>query len=268
MWWISRLRWQDGLEVLFLTWVIYKILLLIRGTRAMQVLKGIVILIVAAFVARMLNLNTIDHILKYVFGLAAVAILVVFQPELRRGLASIGERPWFGSSQAGWQVIEEVVRAVARLSEQKRGALLMIEREVGLGDLVQTGVRIDGRVSGDLLESIFAPGEPLHDGAVIIQGDRVAAAGCVLPLAKETGRLRVLGMRHLAALGATQESDALVIAVSEESGSISIFQRGDLESVDDRARLRSVLMQVFAESQKRPWFFSWWLRRESPARDA
>ncbi len=269
-WWLERLGWRDAVDILILAYLFYKALLIIQGTRAMPVLKGVVVLIFAAFIARILRLYTIDLILKYVFGLAAVGLLIVFHPELRRALARLGERPWFGSSQAGWQVIEELVRAVVRLSEKRRGALLVVERDVGLDDFVQTGVRIGGRVSADLLESIFAHGEPLHDGAVIIQGEDVAAAGCVLPLAKSHDRRIAPGMRHLAALGISIETDALVVAVSEESGDISIAERGELRAVPDRAILRKELAQLVSGPGRRPWYagLSWLRPSGRPSRAA
>lgn len=270
MWWLLKSAWHEDLprhivEVLILSYVFYKILLIIRGTRAMQVLKGIVVLIMGAFIARMLRLYTIDLILRYIFGVATVALLIVFHPELRQALARIGQRPWFSSTQSQHEFIEEMVRSVVRFGEQKQGALLVLEREVGLQDFAETGIRIDGRLTGDLLESIFSPATPLHDGAVIIQGGRVTAAGCVLPLAKRPVKRRALGMRHLAALGASEETDALVIAVSEEDGTISLAEGGRLEPVADRASLRSVLAGFYGKPRRKWWPLAAWRVKESEA---
>lgn len=243
------IRWQDILEVLILSFIIYRLLLFIRGRRALQVLIGLLIIIFSGLAAQILQLQTISWILKNLFVVWAVFLIIVFQPEIRRGLARIGKTPLFfwGEDEV---VIDEVIKAVNFLSRNKYGALIVIQQEVGLKDYIETGVTMDAKVSSELLTSIFTPHTPLHDGAVIIEGDRVVASNCILPIKDEDLNLRHMGSRHRAALTLSKETDAVVLVISEESGRISLALRGSLRTNLDGISLRDSLVKLSSSKRK------------------
>lgn len=222
------------IDILLVAYVIYKLIMLIKGTRAVQLIKGIVVLLLASNASDFLNLNTIKWILDKTWATIFVALAVIFQPELRKALEQLGRGRFFshsvttlGSEELN-KVIAEIALAGARLSKTKTGALIIFERDTGLNDYIETGVKIDGVVSSEFLENVFVPQTPLHDGAVVIRGDRVIAAGCFLPLSDNPNLHKSLGTRHRAALGITEISDALAVIVSEETGIISLAQDGAL----------------------------------------
>ncbi len=215
-------------------YVLYRIFLLIRGTRAIQLLKGVMMLLAATFISQWLGLKTVYWLLgKVTLGLA-VALPIVFQPELRRALEHLGRGRIFRTDADPLQdddqtsVVREILRAVEQLAKNKVGALIVLERETGLNDYVETGIRIDGTVSAEFLINIFIPNTPLHDGAVVVRGNRVLAAGCFLPLTEAQGLSTELGSRHRSALGITEHSDAIVVVVSEETGTVSLANAGKL----------------------------------------
>lgn len=222
------------IEIGFIALVIYRVLLLFRGTRAEQLLKGLVVLVLLAFLAERLHLTTIDWLLDQVGLMVVVALPVVFQPELRRALEQLGRGKFFAKPftflgvEDMSRLINELVRSVQILSQNKTGALIIIERETGLKDFIDTGVKLDGVISKELLMNIFSPRTPLHDGACIIRGDRILAAGCFLPLTDSPYLSKQLGTRHRAALGISEVSDAVAVVVSEETGTISVAKEGKL----------------------------------------
>lgn len=220
--------WRDLVEVVIVAVVLYRVLLLIHRTRAMQVLAGIVVLAVAFGLAYILQLGMIVYLLKLIFGYGAIALLVVFAPELRAGLAQIGRSPMsrFFGHMARTEVADEIAEAVERLSRSGIGAIVAIEREVSLEEYIRSGSEMQARVSADLLATIFTPYSPLHDGAVVIRGDTLVGAGCILPLSQAAFIERSLGTRHRAALGLSEETDALVIVVSEETANITVAMVG------------------------------------------
>jgi diadenylate cyclase len=222
--------WRDAVEILVVSYAIYRVLVLIHRTRAMQVLVGITVLAVAYGVAYVLQLSMIIYLLTLVFSYGAIALLVVFAPELRATLAQIGRSPMsrFFTHMGESEIGDEVAEAVERLSRSGIGAIIAIEREVSLDEYIQSGSEMQAKVSADLLATIFTPYSPLHDGAVLVRGDTIVAAGCILPLSQKPLLDRSLGTRHRAALGLSDESDAIVIVVSEERGTISIAERGRL----------------------------------------
>lgn len=234
----------DLFEILLVSYLIYRILLLWTGTRALQILFGLVLVVGIYALANLLQLGLISYILSQVFTYGAVALIVVFQPELRSALARLGRsRVWrvLTKLEEREQVVaEEVSRAAERLSRAKIGGIIAIEHDVGLGEYTETGTAIAAQVSAELLTTIFTPYSPLHDGAVIVSGDQVVAAGCILPLTQFPIRDRSLGTRHRAALGLSEETDAFVIVISEETSTISLARRGVLrrglspEEVRDR----------------------------------
>jgi diadenylate cyclase len=222
--------WRDAVEILVVSYAIYRVLVLIHRTRAMQVLVGITVLAVAYGVAYVLQLSMIIYLLTLVFSYGAIALLVVFAPELRATLAQIGRSPMsrFFTHMGESEIGDEVAEAVERLSRSGIGAIIAIEREVSLDEYIQSGSEMQAKVSADLLATIFTPYSPLHDGAVIIRGDIIVGAGCILPLSQAAMIDRSLGTRHRAALGLSEETDALVVDVSEETAMITVPSNGRL----------------------------------------
>ena len=222
--------WRDALEVAAVSFAIYRVLLLIHRTRAMQVLVGITVLALAYGIAYVLQLGMITYLLTLIFTYAAIALLVVFAPELRAALAQIGRSPMsrFFSHMAESEIGDEVAGAIERLSRSGIGAIIAIEREVSLEEYVQSGSEMQAKVSADLVATIFTPYSPLHDGAVIIRGDTIVGAGCILPLSQSPMIDRSLGTRHRAAMGLSEETDALVFVISEETAMISVAAHGQL----------------------------------------
>ena len=237
------LTWRDGVQILIVAFVLYRALLFLVGTRALHILFGLLLLGVAYVAAVVLKFEMIVYLLGLVFTYGAFALLVVFQPELRAGLSRLGRSRVMRFFYRGQvlQVAEEVAEAVDRLSRAGTGAIVAIEGEVGLGDYLETGTRLEAKVSADLLTTIFTPYSPLHDGAVLIRGDTIFGAGCILPLTQFPVEDKSLGTRHRAALGLSEETDALVLVVSEETSAISVARRGALERGVSLARLRELL---------------------------
>lgn len=234
---------KDLVQILLVATGFYYALRLLARTRAMQMLVGLVLLALFYFVARLVNLDLISYIMERVLQYGAIAALIVFQPELRSALARLGQSRMLRlfNRMAETDVVEELTEAVERLSRGKIGAILALEREVGLDEYAETGTALQAKVSAEILISIFAPFGPLHDGAVLISGDTIIAAGVVLPLTQFPVADKSLGTRHRAALGLSEETDALVIVVSEETAQISIAQRGRLDRNVTPERLRSSL---------------------------
>ncbi len=237
--------WTDVLDVLLVTLVLYNLLLLIRGTRAVQILLGILLLVVFYYTARTFDLPALETTLKTFFTILPVAMIVLFQHEIRTALARFGRTPLLGFSSH--QEVESAFNAIAiaasTLAERRIGALIAIERSEGLRNYIENGIRLDATISIDLLISLFTPDTPTHDGAVIIQGDRIAAATCFLPLTR-SGRLSTeFGTRHRAGLGISEETDALAIIVSEETGRISAAMNGDMIRGLDSNDLLNLLYQ-------------------------
>ena len=238
-----RPTWRDLLEVAIVAALVYRVLLLIQGTRALQMLGGVAVLAAAWAVAWLLDLTMITTLLGVAFTYGALALLVIFQPELRTALSRLAPtRIGQGTRrlEAG-EVLDEIVDAVERLWRSGVGAIIVLERQVPLDDFVASGTAIDAKVSAELLATIFTPYTPLHDGAVLIRGDQIIGASCILPLSASATLDRSLGTRHRAALGLTEESDALVIVVSEERGSISVAQDGRLRLDLTPLQVRDVL---------------------------
>lgn len=248
---MSQFRIADAIDILIIAVLIYKLFLLTRETRAYQVLKGVGLLFIAALLSDIFQLSTLGWLLNSVLSSGIIVIVVLFQPEIRRTLEHIGRGKLlsgdlFGRMQTeSSQVVREIHSAVMHLAKRHVGALIVIEQHTRLGDVVSTGTRIDGVISAPLIENIFEPNTPLHDGAVIIREEMILAAACFLPLSEETGISRELGTRHRAALGISSVSDSVTIVVSEETGVISFAREGKLiRYVDDKA-LRALLESLF-----------------------
>ena len=233
----------DLVQILIVAVALYYVLRVLAATRALQMVVGLLVLAFVYFAARFLDLSLIRYILEMLFQYGAIAALIVFQPELRSGLARLGQNRMFRlfNRMEAAEVTDELVEAVERLSRARIGAIVAVEREVGLAEYAVTGTRIQARVSADLIVSIFSPYGPLHDGAVLIQGDTIIAAGVILPLTQFPVSDRTIGTRHRAAIGLSEETDALVVVVSEETAQISIAERGRLDRGVSRERLRQAL---------------------------
>jgi diadenylate cyclase len=238
-----RPDWGDLVEIVIVAALIYRLLLLIQRTRAMQMLLGVSLLAFIYAVSWAMDLVLIRYLMETLFQYGVIAVLVVFQPELRSALARLGQSRMlrlFARMEES-QVVEEIVEAVAQLSRSKIGAIIALEQEVGLDEYAQTGSPVDARVSSEMLNTIFTPYSPLHDGAVIIVGDVIRTAGAILPLTQYPVSDKSLGTRHRAALGLSEETDAIVIVVSEETTRVSIARGGRLERDVPPERLREVL---------------------------
>ena len=245
---LDRLTWSSAVDILIVSILIYHILLLIRGTRAVQMALGVGFLVLFYYVTLWFNLETVQWIMTTILPFFVVGIIVLFAAEIRRALANIGKNPLLRrfSRNPIAETYEEIVSASMRLSTQRVGALIVIEREMGLKDYTESGVAVDAALSSDLLVSLFLPGAPLHDGAVIVQKGRITTAACFLPLTLDPRLSKELGTRHRAAIGVTEESDAVVVVVSEETGNISIAVGGDIRRNLDGPSLRRHLADIFA----------------------
>lgn len=251
---IQVFKLSDLIDISILAVVIYQLMKVIRETRAMQLLKGIALLLMMLLLSDWLNLTAINYILGNTVQVGVFAIVVIFQPELRNVLERVGRSKAgklmdiFSGANDGekaLKVIDELCEAAENLSRTKTGALIVIERQTKLGDVIRTGSIINADMSAPLLENIFVPNTPLHDGAVIVRDDRIYVAGCLLPLTSNSNLSRELGTRHRAALGISEASDAMVIVVSEETGKISIAINGTLTRNLDRKSLNKALVRVF-----------------------
>jgi diadenylate cyclase len=241
-------RWiLDFLDIALMSVVLYRLLLILKGTKAVQMLMGLGILLLASVASRYLELYTIDWLVQSFWAQIVIAIIVLFQPEIRRALAHIGEAQFLTFTTAEeLKSLEEIVRASISLANKKIGALIVIERDTSLKDFIEVGTPLDAKVSRELLASIFHPTSPIHDGAVIIKGNRIAAAGCFLPITLNSEMSKSLGTRHRAGIGLTEETDAIAIIVSEETGFISMAMDGRLETKLDMGTMRDLLTDVFS----------------------
>ncbi len=239
---ILSIGWGGLFEILVLSCVFYYIFLFLHGTRGAQVLVGLAVLLVLLLGAtNLLNLTELNWLLRRVSVYISIALLVIFQPEIRRALAELGRQPVFAVTPDKRTIIDHVVQAVVHLADHKVGALIAIEREIGTRDIQETGTKIDSPVVPELLACIFFPHTPLHDGGVIIRGNRIIYAGCVFPLSQRVELHKSLGTRHRAAIGLSEETDAVIIVVSEETGTISVSYRGRLSRGLDGERLKRFL---------------------------
>lgn len=251
---LNRPRLVDLIDILLLTFIIYEILLHIRHTRISQTFKGIAILLFATWLSDVIGMRTIHALLSWIINAGPVLLIVLFQQEIRRVLEELGNNTVLDSAirsrSSSDTIIEEVILALERMSRRRVGALIVFEKKTHLNDVVATGTPVDGVVSQPLLENIFEPNTPLHDGAVVVRGDRVAAAACLLRLSDTTGVGRDLGTRHRAGLGVSEVSDATVFIVSEETGIISMAKGGQLVRHLDEASLRKILHDLYDREEK------------------
>lgn len=250
-------------DVAIVAYIFYKAILLIEGTRAVQLLKGLLFLVVFASISNLLELTTINWLLKRLELAIAVALPVIFQPEIRRALTQLGKGRVFSrnfrmvGAEDMAEVINEIILAVTAMGERRTGALIVIERETGINDYIDTGIKMDSLVTSELLENIFVPNTPLHDGAVVIRGDRIIAASCFLPLSDSPYLSNKLGTRHRASLGISEVSDAVAIIVSEETGIISLAESAKLIRYLDGESLKKQLENLLLEDAYDAGPFFW-----------
>lgn len=261
----ADIYWTDVIDILIVAYLIYKTIKLVKETRAEQLIKGIVLLLILLQLSYTLRLNTINFIIRYSMQFGVIAILIVFQPELRRALEKIGTSkignifvPDVRVNEETIAVVDSVVQACQSMSKDKVGALIVIERDTKLGEIIRTGVTLDADVCRELLINIFFPNTPLHDGAVIIRNSKITAAGCFLPLTSNSNLNKQLGTRHRAGIGMSENSDAVVVIVSEETGTISIALNGNLTRNLTGDTLKKALVKFLVKddpSHKRRKFF-------------
>ncbi len=236
-----------ALDVIIVAFLLYKLFTLMRGTRAVSMFFGLIVLFILSVFAEWANLVALNWIISSLKTVWVIAFVIIFQPELRRALASLGQRRFlrrfFTVEETG--IIPEIIKSAQRLADKGIGAIIVLEKDMGLKNYIETGTKVDAKVTAELLETIFTPPSPLHDGAVIIQNDRVAAAGAILPLTQDQRLSVALGTRHRAAIGLTEETDAVVIVVSEETHAISYAQGGKLKRKIDTNTLRTDLLKNF-----------------------
>lgn len=266
---IGDFSFKDIVDILIVSYVVYKLIMLLRGTRAIQFMKGILVVVVAWGLSYLFQLTTLQWMMKQMIDTGLIAIIIIFQPELRRALEQLGRGKLFtrstivGEDQSTNQLISEVIRAVNHLAKRKIGALIVFEKETGLSDYIESGTMLQSQVSAELLINIFTPNTPLHDGAVIIRNNLIVAAACYLPLSENPFISKELGTRHRAAIGTSEVSDALCVAVSEETGQISLSMNGHIVRDIKDESLISKLFEELKPKQKigEPGSFWKWGRR-------
>jgi uncharacterized protein (TIGR00159 family) len=258
-WILQTIRWQDAVDILIVAYVLYKLFQLFKGTRAVQMLLGLTILVMASFFFQWAKFYTISWILNNLWAYLVLGVIIIFQPEIRRALAHVGQNPLFSSMslEAEAKTIEELVKASTTMASRKIGALILLERENSTESLIEMGTSIDAKLTKEMLISIFLPYSPIHDGAVIVEKNRIKAAGCFLPLTLNLNLSKELGTRHRAAIGITEETDAVVIVISEETGTISVVIGGKITRDLDTKAFRRVLTNVMSPVQKKSRRWLW-----------
>jgi len=251
---LTHYRWfNDTVDIALVYYIIYRLLLIIKGTRAFQMLIGIGLMVVVLIASQAFEFYTLDWLIHSFWSQIVLAVVILFQPEIRRTLARVGERHMFRSLSAveGSKFIEETVKAVINMANKRIGALIVLERDTDLTTIVEMGTELDAKVTKEILISIFLPYSPIHDGAAIIRSGRLIAAGGFLPLTLSSNISKSLGTRHRAAVGLTEESDAVVVVVSEETGEISLVVNGAIENNADAPALRKTLSDMFVRKKGR-----------------
>lgn len=249
---LAHYRWfNDTVDIALVYYMFYRVLLIIKGTRAFQMLIGIGVIVLALVASRALEFYTLDWIIHSFWSQIVLALVILFQPEIRRTLAQVGQNNLFKSMSAVEKstFIEETVKAAVSMANKRIGALIVLERDTDLSTIVEMGTELEAKVTKEILISIFLPYSPIHDGAAIIRNGRIAAAGCFLPLTLSPNISKSFGTRHRAAIGLTEESDAIVVVVSEETGEISVVSSGEIEHNADAATLRKTLQNIFIKKK-------------------
>ncbi len=250
---LAHYRWfHDTVDIALVYYICYRLLLIIKGTRAFQMLLGIGLIVLAFIASQALEFYTLDWLIHSFWSQIVIAAVILFQPEIRRALAQMGERRFFRSLSPveSSKFIEEIIKASVSMANKRIGALIVLERETDLTTIVEMGTNLDARVSKEILTSIFLPYSPIHDGATIIRNGRITSAGCFLPLTLSPNISKTLGTRHRAAVGLTEETDAVVVVVSEETGEISVVINGVIDPNLDAPKLRKTISDLFAKQKR------------------
>jgi uncharacterized protein (TIGR00159 family) len=242
---LDNFRLQDAVDIGLVAFVIYSVIELIRGTRAARMLIGLCVVFLIYLSSQVFDLYTLNWILDNFLSSVLLVIVIIFQHDIRRALIQVGSRPFFATDhRLGGQDLEEIIRAVVTMVSRRIGGLIVFERETGLNEFIEGGTNLDAQISKELIQSVFATASPIHDGALIVRKGRITAAGCFLPLTTNPNVSKTLGTRHRAAIGITEESDAVVVAVSEEDGGISLVADGRITRDLDAGTLRGTLQKL------------------------
>lgn len=276
---ISNVGWRDFIDVVLVAFLIYELIALVRQTRAVTLLKGILLLFLISYVANLLQLRTLSSIMEAVIQFGMLALLIVFQPELRRALERVGRTDWFAMGVFHTRDMEEKMRqrwstaiaavcdAVERMSNSRTGALIVFERRTNLAEVIKTGTYLHADITPEMLGTIFYEGTPLHDGAAVVRDAQIEAAGCFLPLSANLEISKDMGTRHRAALGMSENSDAVIAIVSEETGIVSLAKNGVLIRRLDRQSLYNILVDDLIPPQQEPGEKKSWFRRKTHEKD-
>lgn len=255
------MRWQDIIDILIVTFIIYRIILLIRGTRAVQMLAGILVITILYFISREMDILTLNWLLRNFLSSILLIAIIVFQHDIRRALTHVGKTPFHTMRDAAAQDTSEITRAASYMAKRRIGALIIIERETGLRDYIESGHYVDAQLSRELLISIFLPSSPMHDGGVIITKGRIHSASCLLPLSNNPYIDKRYGTRHRAALGLSEDTDAVILVISEETQEFSIVRHGKITTVRDEEELDRNMRDIFDSNDHNVGGWKNWLAR-------
>ncbi len=258
----SPLRWQDVADILIVSFIIYRAILLIRGTRAVQMLLGLFLVTFIYYLSSKLELLTLHLLLRYLLSSLFFILIIVFQKDIRRALTQMGKTPFQKNEDMAVHEINEIITAVIYMARRRIGALIVIERDTGIRDYIETGFTLNAQLLNELLVAIFFPMSPMHDGAVIIQDGKIHSAGCLLPLSQNTAIKKRYGTRHRAALGLSEETDAVILVISEETQEISIVRGGEITPLHDEEKLDTILKSLFVSSEKTIPLWKKWFNRK------
>lgn len=255
-------RWQDIADILIVSFIVYRIIILIRGTRAVQMLVGALVIALLYFFSTAFDLLALQLLLRSLLSSILLILVIIFQEDIRRALTEMGRTPFFRTQSIAADDLAQLISAAVSLSRRRIGALIIIERETGLQEYIETGFIVDSRLVQELLLAIFQTKSPLHDGAVVIKKGRIHSASCVLPLSKNLSIDKRYGMRHRAALGLSEMTDAVIISVSEETQEISVVQGGTITPMRDEEKLETVLKDIFLAGEKKAPLWQRWIIRK------
>ena len=259
---LSYFRWQDILDILVVAFVIHQVISIIRGTRSVQMVVGLGILTLVYFLAIVLHLSVMMWVMQTFLSSMLIIVIIVFQNDIRRALTQVGRSPFQKHTEIVDKQMEEIIRTLFYLAKRRIGALIVIERDTSLGDFIESGFKLDALLTKELLISIFMPVSPLHDGAALISQGRIQHAGCILPLTQNPYINKRYGTRHRAAIGLTEETDAVVLVVSEETQEISIVRHGALTTVDDEISLTKTLSKIFVAGNETSYSLKNWVGKK------
>lgn len=258
---LDFIRWQDVLDILIVSFIFYQLISIIRGTRSVQMVLGIFVLTVVYFMARVLDLAALMWLMETFLSSILIIVIIIFQQDIRRALTQVGQSPFYKSEDVAEKDLEEIIRALFYLSKRRIGALIVMERESGLAEYVESGFDLEACLTKELLISIFMPVSPMHDGGVIISKGKIHSAGCILPLSQNPYINKRYGTRHRAAIGLSEETDAVVLVVSEETQEISLVQHGALTTMNDEKALGKSLRAIFIGQKKKSNSWTNWYKK-------